>query len=188
MTPIADDEITRLTDDELLALVHTRSRRFDRLVRFRDWRELIASAVVAIMIAPTVVRGSLLSRVGASIVLLGLALVAVRLWRARHVARLDANDLTVPVAVALRAERDRIDAQINLLSSVAWWYVTPLIGGSMLIVAGSQARAGWWFTAGYCTFAIALGWGIVVMNRHAVRRTLQPKRQEIVTMLAQIES
>ena len=53
MKPASDmaDESTTLTDEEILALVETRSQRFQRQIRFRDWRELIAGGVAAVMIA-----------------------------------------------------------------------------------------------------------------------------------------
>ena len=86
MRPASDtaDEITRLTDEEILALVETRSQRFQRQIRFRDWRELIAGGVVAVMIAPAVLRGPLLARAGALIILAGVGLGAFRLFAGRR--------------------------------------------------------------------------------------------------------
>ena len=190
MKPASDmaDESTTLTDEEILALVETRSQRFQRQIRFRDWRELIAGGVVAVMIAPAVVRGPLLARAGALIVLAGVALVAFRLFAARRLTAPGGIDPALPVANALHVELDRVDAQISLRSGVAWWYVAPLLGGSVLLVAGAHGRAGWPFTLGYTAFAALLGWGIIVLNQRAVRRTLQPKRKEIMALLAQIES
>jgi hypothetical protein len=190
MKPTLDtaEELTRLTDEEVLALVQTRSRRFQRQIVFRDWRELIAGGFVGVMIAPAVLRGPVLARVGAVVVLAGIALTAFRLLRARRLGATRVTDPTVPVTTALRAELDQVDAQIALLRSVAGWYVAPLIGGSVLLVAGSRGLAGLWFTLGYAAFSSLLGWGIIAVNRRAVRRTLEPKRREIQSLLAQIES
>jgi hypothetical protein len=182
----AAEESTRLTDEEVLALVHTRSRRFQRQIRFRDWRELVAGGFAGVMIAPAVMRGPVLARVGAVVVLAGVALTAFRLLRARRVGASRVSDPTVPVTTALHAELEQVDAQITLLRSVAWWYVAPLIGGSVLLVAGSRGTA--WFTLGYAAFSGLLAWGIIAVNRRAVRRTLEPKRREIQSLLAQIES
>jgi len=184
----ATDELTRLTNEDILALVQTRSRHFQRQIRFRDWRELIASAFVAVMIAPAVGRGPILSRVGALVILAGLVLVAFKLWRARRFMTNSAAEVALPVAKALRVELQRIDAQITLLDGVGWWYVAPLIGGSLLLVAGSRGRAGWLFTLGYSIFAALLASAIIALNRRAVRRTLRPKREEVMRLLAQIES
>lgn len=190
MTPPSDttEEMTRLTDEEILALVQTRSRRFQRQIRFRDWRELIAGGIVAVMIAPAAMQSAFVVRAGAVIVLAGVVLTAFRLLRARRLGATRASDPAAPVATALRAELDEVDAQISLLRNVGWWYVAPLIGGSVLIVAGSRGRAGTWFTLGYTAFASLLAWAIIALNRRAVRRVLEPKRQEIQSLLAQIES
>jgi len=190
MKPASDtaDEMTRLTDEEILALVETRSQRFQRQIRFRDWRELIAGGVAAVMIAPAVLRGPLVARAGALIILAGVGLVAFRLFAARRLTAPDGIDPALPVANALHVELDRVDAQISLLSGVAWWYVAPLLGGSVLLTAGSRGLSGWPYTLGYTAFAALLGWGIIVLNHRAVRRTLQPKRKEIMSLLAQIES
>ena len=190
MRPASDttDEMTRLTDEEILALVETRSHRFRRQIRFRDWRELIAGGFVAVMIAPAVLRGPWLARAGALVILAGIALVAFRLFAARHLTTPGGVDPALPVANALHIELDRVDAQISLLRGVAWWYVAPLLGGAILLTAGSRGLAGWSYTLGYTVFAALLGWGIVVLNHRAVRRTLEPKRREIMALLAQIES
>jgi hypothetical protein len=190
MKPASDttEELTRLTDEEILALVETRSHRFQRQIRFRDWRELIAGGFVAVMLAPAILRGPLLARAGALIVIAGIGFIAYKLFAARRLTTRRAANPALPVATALRAELAEVEAQIALLESVAWWYVSPTIGGSILLVAGTRGTAGWLFTLGYAVFAVLLGWGIIALNRRAVRRTLQPKRDEITTLLAQIES
>jgi hypothetical protein len=177
-----------LTDEDVLALVRTRSRRFQRQIRFRDWREWTACALVAVMIAPIAVRGPWLARAGALVILAGLVLVVVRLWRASHLTGARAMDVTLPVATALRVELREIDAQIVLLDAVGWWYVAPLVGGSVVLVAGLRGLAGWYFTFGYAVFAALLSWIIIALNRRTVRRVLQPKRDDVAGLLAQIES
>ena len=180
------DELTQLQDDEILALVHIRTRRFRRQVRFRDWRELVASAVVAVMIAPAALHGPIMSRTGAVIILAGLVLVAYRLWRARQFFTANDVDPALPVAAALEAELRQVDAQIHLLESVASWYVAPLLGGSIILVAGAGRGAA--FTAGYALVVAFLAWGIIALNRRAVRGALRPRRADIVHLLAQIAS
>ena len=180
------DELTRLQDEDILALVHTRARRFKRQVLFRDWRELIASVVVAVMIAPATLHGSIMSRSGAVIILAGLGLVAYRLSRARRFFTANDFDPTLPVAAALEAELKQVDAQIDLLENVAWWYVAPLLGGSFILVAG--AGRGVTFKASYALATALLAWGIIALNRRVARRSLRPRKAEIVHLLAEIAS
>lgn len=183
----SDADLTRLDDQDILALVRAGSRRLDRQIRWRDWRELGAGAVVAVLIAPAAFRGRLLGRIGAIVILAGLLLVVFRLWRARR-GGVGSVDPTLPVADSLRAELRRVDAQIALLESVGWWYVAPLLGGSVLLVAGQSIARAPWFVVGYTLCAALIGWGIVVLNARAVRGSLRPKREELNAFLAQLES
>lgn len=186
--PASDAGLTILDDRDILALVHTGSRRLDRRIRWRDWRELAASAVVAVWIVPAAFRGPLLSRMGAIVILAGLVLVVFRLLRARRIGGATAVDASLPVAEALRAELRRVDAQIALLESVGWWYVAPLLGGSVLLVVGQSGARAPWLTIGYAAFAALFGWGVIVLNARAVRRALRPKRDELNAFLTQLES
>jgi Na+/phosphate symporter len=173
-------------DAEMLALVRSRARRFDRQIRRRDWIELGAGAVGAVAIAPAIVYGALVTRLGALVVLVGLVVIAVRLRRARAVGRpAGTTDAALPVASALRAERQRVDAQIALLESVLGWYVAPLVIGCFLIVAGNQGAS--WFTLGYTIFLALLAWGIVALNARVVRRTLRPMRDRLSAQMAELE-
>jgi hypothetical protein len=181
-----DESLTTLDDRDILAIVQSDARRLDRIIRFRDWRELVAGVVVAVLILPAAIRGPWLTRLGACVILAGLLLIAYRLWHARRVG--SAADPTLPVAEALRTELRRVDAQIALLGSVAWWYVAPLIGGAILMVAGRSASRAPWFLMVYAAAAVLMGWGIIALNSRAVRRVLEPKRRELIDLLAQLES
>ena len=188
LPPVQEDDLTQIDDQEMLALVQSGARRLDRQIRHRDWRELIASAIVAVVIAPAMLRGAILGRIGAAIILGGLIVIAFRLWRARRLGGSGAVDLALPVAAALRAELERVNSQIALLQSAAWWYVTPLIGGAILLVVGTNAVRAPWFTLTYTLLAALLGWGIIALNAYAVRRSLQPKREELTVLLTQLDS
>jgi hypothetical protein len=183
-----DDDLTRLGDEEILALVQTRARRFERQIRLRDWREVIASGVVALLIAPAVARGPLVARLGGAVILAGLGLIVFRLWRARRMGGRSLTDVTLPVASALGAELQRVNAQIGLLGSVAWWYVSPIMVGSVVMVAGRNGRGAWLQTLAYAALAALLSWGIIALNQRAVRKTLQPKRDELLALLARLDS
>lgn len=179
-----DDDVFALDDDDILALVKSRAARFERQIRRRDWRELIASIVGAVLIGPIAIHAGWITRAGVVVVLAGLVLIAVKLNRASRVgARVRAD---APVNAVLRAEQSRVEAQIRLLGTVFWWYVLPIAVGSMMIVGGTRGVS--WFTAG-CALAVALlSWGVVWLNARAVRRTLRPIHDELTELLAQIES
>ena len=184
--PTGDAGLTMLDEDEILAVVRSGARRLDRQIRLRDWRELIAGLVAAVLVAPAAAHGPIVGRLGAIVILGGLVLLVVRLRRARCVGGASGADPSLPVAHALDAELRRVDAQIGLLESVGWWYVTPLLGGSVLLVAGRSGGRAPGFLLGYGLVAVLFGWGIVVLNRTAARRALQPKREQLKAMLEEL--
>ena len=178
------DVSMHLDDGDVLALVQSESRRLDRRIRHRDARELVAAAIGAILIAPGMFVGSAVARVGAVVMIGGLAFIALRLTRARKAGGAPA-DFSLAVAESLRAELRRVDTQIALLESVLWWYVAPVTVGALMMVAGRRGAS--FFTAGYGVFLLLVAWGIVALNTRAARRTLYPRRAELNALLAQID-
>jgi len=83
--------------------------------------------------------------------------------------------------------------QIWLLKNVFWWYLLPLaisLEISFLVVAWNTrhhmaaAVAGF---AGQTLFVALINWGIYWLNQYAVRKSLEPRRQELETLLASLE-
>ncbi len=179
------DELA-LSEEDILTLVRSGARRFTRQLRWRDRGEVIAGVIVAAVIIPAAFRGPWLSRAGAVVILAGLVLVAFRLRHAQRLGGPGATDPSLSVADTLRAELRRVTVQISLLEGVVWWYVTPLAGGAVMLVAGSHPAS--WFTAAYVLAAALVGWAIVALNMRAVRRDLRPKRDELAALLARLES
>jgi cobalamin synthase len=173
-----------LDDEDILALVQSGSRKLDRQIRHRDWREVVAGIVAGAIIAPVTVRGPALARVGAWIVLAGLVFVMWRLYRARRIGGRGGDDPSLSVADALRAERRRLDTQIELLESVFWWYVAPLSIGVVLLTVGVRGTSR--FTFAYAAVVALVAWGVVALNLRVVRRNLRPRRTELNALLAEL--
>jgi len=87
----------------------------------------------------------------------------------------------------------QVNHQIWLLKNVLWWYLLPL-GAALGIslghsawqahVAGAAAVVSWLVSL----LVIALVyWGIYGLNQFAVRKSLEPRRQELETLLAGLE-
>jgi len=173
-----------LDDDDILALVQSGSRKLDRQIRRRDWREVIAGIVAGVVIAPGAVRGPPLARVGAWVVLAGLVFVMWRLYHARRIGGRGGDDPSLSVADALRAEGRRLDVQIELLERVLWWYVAPLSIGVVLLTVGVRGTS--WFTLAYVVVVALVAWGVVALNLRVVRRDLRPKRADLNALLAEL--
>lgn len=181
-----DEDEGELAEEELLSAVKERSEAFDRKIRRRDGLEIaVAVAVVLLFGYEAVTAASWLARAGAGIIVAGAALIVWRLRRARRNggARLAGR----PVAERLRAELEKVDAQIELLESVLWWYLGPPTAGAVLFVVGT---GGGLDAMTLVAIALILAVGAVVwrLNRRAVRRDLRPRRRELAELLERIES
>jgi hypothetical protein len=86
----------------------------------------------------------------------------------------------------------QVSHQIWLLKNVFWWYLLPLqIGLAALIgsVAWQARAAGLAVIMGLAAFALGcglLGWGVYHLNQIAVRKSLEPRRQELETLLSSL--
>lgn len=173
------------TEEEIVARARQHALRFERRIRIRDWLETIAAIIVTagfgyVFTLPDI---SLLSQTG---ILLVLASCAFIIWRLHSVRMRHPREPDCAVADLLRGEIHRLDEQIRLLSSVSWWYLAPLGTGVILVVFGIR---GWsTFSLLYAAAVVALYAGIYYLNRRAVQRELQPRRQELSAMLASITS
>lgn len=171
-------------EEELVARVEERAEEFDRRIRRRDLLELVAAAVVVPAFAwELATTASWIARAGALMVIVSAVFILYRLWRARH--RAHRSTAGRPVAERLRILRERVDAQVELLESVLWWYFLPLGIGVLLFMAGQSPP---WFTAvGAVGLVVFYGW-LWHLNQRTVRRDLWPRREELTRQIRQIES
>lgn len=170
------------TEAEILALVKTRSNEFDRSIRRRDRREIVAGVFVFVFFSIVLASGSWLTRLGAVIVMAGCVLTYWMLRRAYGQTEASGGQ---PLADTLRAERARVEAQIRLLRRVLWWYAAPFAVGPVLVFVGI---AGFSVTSAvYTVLVVALGAAIYHMNQRAVRLNLIPRRNELDRLLRQVE-
>lgn len=181
----ADDDAAHgaVPDEELLALVKRESEAFDETIRRRDRRESIAAVAVFAFFAFLLVDPSWLVRAGAVVAMAGAVLVywTLRRTRKRHERRVRARSL----ARSIRAEREKVDAQIGLLERVLWWYIAPFVVAAVLIIVGSNGAS--WVTLVMVAIVVAVAAWIYRLNRNAVRCTLRPRRERLTRLLRQIE-
>lgn len=87
----------------------------------------------------------------------------------------------------------QIKHQIWLLKNVFWWYLLPIAAalGISLSKSGWHARNSGFSTVAVCVISalsVALVyWGIHWLNQFAVRKSLDPRRQELEALLAGLD-
>ena len=171
-----------MSDSQLLEMVNKRSRAFDTRIRRRDLREILVMVICAPFFLVTLIpKSSWVARAGAVLVLAACALIYWKLRRARRAGDRAAASAALSLTEVLRVQRAKVDAQIDLLESVLWWYIAPLAIGVVMLVAGASGVTG--FTIVYAFLVGLVSWAIYMANRHAVAHVLRPQRDEITQLL-----
>jgi hypothetical protein len=177
-----DAELVRLSPEEILLHVKAESRRLERQVRFRDWREIVAAAAALVIIVPGAIHANLVTRIGTVALVAAFALMGFALFRARRVA--GPGSMEMSVAEVLRHERSRVEAQVRLLEGVMRWYLGPIFIALVTIVAGRAGLSV--FTDGFAAGMAILSLVIYRLNRTAARTYLRPRLDELSHLLAEM--
>lgn len=166
---------------EGLAAVQRRFDRLERVIHWRDIREILAAVLVVAIFAAMwpLYRSSRVATLGAAVIVLGGGLSTFMLLSARKPAPLPFD---ASVQDFSRHRLAWLDAQIRLLGGVAWWYVGPAFVGSLLwawSLTGGMRLAFGLFVLADVAFA---AW-VIALNRRAVRDELLPVREEVARMV-----
>ena len=96
-----------------------------------------------------------------------------------------AND---PLKACIEASLNEVNHQVWLLRNVFWWCLLPI--GTALAVsriyASLRAQNPLWAVMGLLVFPL-LYWGLYRLNQFVVRKGLEPRRQELQTLLTSLE-
>ena len=84
--------------------------------------------------------------------------------------------------------------QIWLLKNVLWWYLLPpsigiaiFIGHLAWLIRDLPGR-GLIFLSVYCVFCVLLFWGVYLLNQRAVRKELNPRKEELEQLLNSLKN
>ena len=86
----------------------------------------------------------------------------------------------------------QVNHQIWLLKNVLWWYLLPIAAALGILTGVSvwNSRRVALVVAGGCGYMLLVAllyWGIYRLNQFAARKSLEPRRQELETLLASLE-
>lgn len=174
--------------DLLLKEVRRKQREFRAMIFCRDFREV---AVAVLLIPVWFIMGAAIPSpwtwyltVPALIWIIGFFLVD----RMRH--RQQPSEAGEPLLTSVKESLRQVEHQIWLLRNVFWWYLLPpTISIQTFFGHVAWLRSRNWFEAlGIATtsfvFLAALYGFIDWMNQHAIRVQLEPRRQELLALIA----
>ena len=173
----------------LLREVRRNQRNFQAIIFWRDVREVGVSALLAVYFGWHGWRHDRWADELLALVCFGIgAFMLVDRWRQRG-QRPVAND---PLKASAIHSLHQVTHQIWLLKNVLWWYLLPL--GVALVIDILLPLAPTWRTKnaalqdiGFVVIFISLVFGFVYwINQYAVRKQLEPRRQELAELLASL--
>ncbi len=172
---------TRVTIDAdvLLKQMERSQRNFRATIFWRDFRE---AGGALLMIPLWFYMGATLSlpwtwylTVPALVWVAGFILVD----RMRH--RQQPSEPGEPLLHSVQESLAQVEHQIWLLRNVFWWYLLPFT----ISILAFFAQVAWprWEFLGLVLFVAVLYTAIYYLNQYAVRSQLEPRRQELLTLL-----
>lgn len=170
-----------MPDEEQIAVMKTRMKRFDKTIRFRDYREIAACGFIVLFFGRDLFFGnnSAMSRTG-DLVLVGSAiLIAWKLTQSK--SRAPNVEPNAPILDTVNAELLKVENQIGLLTSIGWWYLLPLFAGVTLQYWGR--RVSFPFKLSYSAVIFAVFALIYWLNQCAVKAHLLPLKRKLETLL-----
>jgi hypothetical protein len=149
--------------------VRRRALAFERTIHRRNLREYVAAVLVVLFFGWHAATGDEVSlRLGSTLVVAGTLFVVAHLWRKGSPAAPPAAAALTPCLDFRRAELER---QRDLLRSVWWWYLLPLVPGLVVLLGGhvlehpESGRVVGLFAAFCALLFLAVGW----LNHYAAR-------------------
>lgn len=124
----------------------------------------------------------------------GFLWVAAFLFVDRRRHKQKPSDPGGPLLASVQESLVQVEHQIWLLRHVVWWYLLPLtIPGLAFFaqVAWRNSQNWWQFAVGFALpalFVVAIDYLIYCLNQYAVRAQLEPRRQELLALLASLEN
>ncbi len=169
-----------LPDAEQIARARRGMKRFERVIFWRDFSEVLVCGLTVIYFSLKLFQGySVTTQVGCWIWILSASFIACNLVLSKR--RVPAADFAASMEDSIRTEIRKVDVQIRLLRSVLWWYLLPIALGANLFYTDGHALG--WADIGY--FLVTLGVNIFIwwLNQRAVKRKLLPMKAELEALL-----
>jgi len=169
-----------LTESSQLAVLRKKMKKFDRIIWWRDFREVAVCIGVLVWFGFNFFRHpSPLARLGCILTILSSVSIGWRLLWSKKKAGQEVPNASI--MGSLRIELRKVETQIRLLRSVLWWYLIPILGGSSVFYFGVNHDAADRMAV-LITFVL-LSWFLHWLNQRAVRQYLLPLKNDLEFLL-----
>ena len=177
--------------DLLLKDVQRNQRNFRAMIFWRDSREIVVALVLFLVWFYLGVKLPLPWTWWLTVPVFVWIAVFMLVYRKRHMPKPSEPD--EPLLACVKNSLTEVEAQIWLLRNVFWWYLLPpsISISAFFIQAAWSLRAGGWLpvlsdVVMLEVFLAVVYGGIYFLNQYAVRRQLEPRRRELLALLASL--
>jgi hypothetical protein len=171
----------------LMLEVQSNIDRLDKMIKYRDIRELAGVVVVIpLFIFLGYKSPFVISKIGAGCIILWAIYGVVRLLNARkHKPGLFSGTYLE----YLRKTKEYLQAQAHMLDTVLYWYILPCHIGLTLMFLGPLLGVGKLYTFIKAEVLTAIvGIVIYILNKRAVNKTLLPRLEKIDDLIKAMEN
>jgi hypothetical protein len=179
-----------INTDLLLKEVRRNQHHFWMTIFWRDAREVGVAAFLTWLFLHWAIHDREWTLYLLSLSCFGVGLfMLVDRWLQRR-KRPVTND---PLRSCIEASLLQVNHQIWLLKNVFWWYLLPLAAAIAISIgagiwrtrqAGFSVMRGWVI---FVLFGVLVYWGVYWLNQFAVKKYLEPRRQELESLLAGLD-
>jgi len=180
------EALPALPDETQIAAMKTRMQGFDQTLSWRDYGEVAACIFIIGWFGWDLLFGnnSPLTQAGCVVLIASAVFIAWKLvWSKRRLPKAEPD---APIFDAVKVELQKVENQIGLLKSVAWWYLLPLLVGVMMCHWGGSGGVPSKLL--YSAFVLALFGLIYWLNQRAVKNNLLPLKRELASLLHAVET
>jgi hypothetical protein len=132
----AKTEVGKFNQSEILANLDSQLRNFDKCLKKRNRREVIAAAIVILIFGiGAILFTGIISKIGLLLCALYGVLV---IYVLRNVKKHKPASYALPVKDYLVQHRDYLVKERNLLKNVIYWYLLPPFIGEVLFFIGQN--------------------------------------------------
>jgi hypothetical protein len=180
-----NEQEVRINPEKLIESVKKKLLKMEKLIKRRDRLEIIfALTMFALFTWWLIVVPILAVKIGSAIILLACLLVIFRLVRASrvHLKERSTSDIKNELMISLVLVRN----QINLLSTVLWWYLLPFFVGIVCIFYAYLHSV---LSFSIYTLIVALVYAYIWYgNKKSVKNHLQPLEKNLTRIIDELST
>jgi hypothetical protein len=177
-------EIVKFEKSKLLIDLNYDLNKFEKSIKNRDRREIVAAIIVFIVFIYYAYSYSQpLAKIGAIIICLASIFIIYQLKQVQKFKK--PVDLTLSMKQQLIETRIFITKEMKLSDNILFWYILPLSLGMIVFTMGLNISLNW-FLINFPLF-VTINIGAYILNKQTVKKKFLPLLKNISSSIKELE-